>query len=99
MMSFFYRFRSQSDQPQGSLGICCRSQGYRPFPYPGLIVRVSSVLSNTDLPSRSVKEQGSCGVKAQLATVEERLVLKIIGAITAVDRQALDERLRAWLQI
>lgn len=66
------------------------------------LVPVSSVLSNTDLLLGEWQGAGlnvPSGVKAQLATVEERLVLKIIGAITAVDRQALDERLRAWLQI
>ena len=37
------------------------------------------------------------GVKAQLANVEERLLVKIIGSLTAVDRQSLDEKLRTWL--
>src|SRR2546425_4437481 len=32
------------------------------------------------------------GVKAQLANVEERLLVKIIGSLTAVDRQSLDEK-------
>src|SRR5437667_8685407 len=39
------------------------------------------------------------GVKAQLANVEERLLVKIIGSLTAVDRQSLDEKLRTWLQL
>ena len=66
------------------------------------LVPVSSVLSNTDLLLQEWQGAGlnaPSGVKAQLATVEERLVLKIIGAITAADRQALDGKLRAWLQI
>lgn len=37
--------------------------------------------------------------KAQLSTVEERLVVKIIGAVAAADRQVLDQKLRAWLQL
>jgi len=39
------------------------------------------------------------GVKAQVSTVEERLVVKIVGTLTAADRQTLDERLRNWLQL
>ena len=66
------------------------------------LVPVSSVLFNTDFHLKEWQGAGlnaPSGVKAQLATVEERLVLKIIGAITAVDRQTLDERLRIWLQL
>lgn len=66
------------------------------------LVPVSSVLSNTDLLLQEWQGAGlnvPSGLKAQLATVEERLVLKIVGAITAADRRALDERLRTWLQI
>ena len=66
------------------------------------LVPVSSFLSNTDFPLHEWQGAGlnaPSGVKAQLATVEEGLVLKIIGAVTAGDRQTLDERLRAWLQL
>ena len=66
------------------------------------LVPVSSVLSSTDFPLQEWQGAGlnaPSGVKAQLATVEERLVLKIIVAVTAVDRETLDERLRAWLQL
>lgn len=41
----------------------------------------------------------ACGVKAQLATVEEKMVVKIIGTLAAVDRQVMDERLRNWLKL
>ena len=61
------------------------------------LVPVSSILFNTDFQAAGLNAPS--GVKAQLATVEERLVLKIIGAITAVDRQVLDEKLRIWLQL
>ena len=66
------------------------------------LVPVSSVLFNTDFPLKEWQGAGlnvPSGVKAQLATVEERLVLKIIGAVTAADRQTLDERLRTWLEL
>ena len=36
-------------------------------------------------------------VKAQLATVESSLVLKIIGSLTHRDRVVLDSHLRRWL--
>jgi hypothetical protein len=39
------------------------------------------------------------GVKTQIATVEEKLVVKIVGVLTAADRQLLDARLRTWLQL
>lgn len=66
------------------------------------LVPISSVLSNTDFPLQEWQKAGlnvPSGVKAQLATVEESLVLKIVGAITAGDRQTLNDKLRSWLQI
>ena len=66
------------------------------------VVPVSSVLSNTDFLLQDWQAAGlnvSSGVKAQLATVEERLVVKNIGSVSAGDRQSLDERLRTWLQL
>ncbi len=56
------------------------------------LVPVSSVLLNTDFPLKEWQGAGlnaPSGVKAQLATVEERLVLKIIGSLTTVDRQEI----------
>jgi mRNA interferase MazF len=66
------------------------------------LVPVSSVLSNTDFLLQEWQGAGlnvPSGVKAQLATIEERLVVKIIGTVTAIDRQSLDEGLRTWLQL
>ena len=66
------------------------------------VVPVSSVLSNTDFLLQEWQGAGlnvPSGVKAQLATVEERLLVKIIGSVAAVDRQSLDEKLRTWLQL
>ena len=40
-----------------------------------------------------------CGVKAQLATVEESLVVKVVGQIAPDDIRVLDERLRNWLKL
>ena len=66
------------------------------------LVPVSSVLPNTDFPVKEWRAAGlnvPCGVKAQVSTVEESLVVKTIGAITAADRLTLDGRLRKWLQV
>jgi len=63
---------------------------------------ISSQLSNTDFALEEWRAAGlnvPCGVKAQLATVEERLVVKTVGVLAAVDRQLLDDRLRTWLQL
>jgi mRNA interferase MazF len=63
---------------------------------------ISSQLANTDFPLKEWRAAGlnvPCGVKAQLATVEERLVVKVVGKLTAGDSQLMDERLRIWLQL
>lgn len=39
------------------------------------------------------------GIKAQLATVECALVLKIIGQLSAADSTTLDTHLRRWLRL
>ncbi len=66
------------------------------------LVPISSVISNTDFQFREWRAAGlnvACGVKAQLATVEERLVVKTVGKLAAIDRQTLDGRLRTWLRL
>lgn len=66
------------------------------------LVPISSVLANTDFPLKEWRTAGlnvSSGVKAQLATVEERLVVKIVGVLATGDQQLQDQRLRAWLRL
>jgi mRNA interferase MazF len=66
------------------------------------LVPISSVLANTDFPLIEWRTAGlnvPCGVKAQLATVEEKLVVKIIGRLSSTDSQLLNERLRTWLKL
>jgi mRNA interferase MazF len=67
-----------------------------------LLVPISSVLSNTDFPLKDWQGAGlnvPCGVKGQIATVEESLVIKVVGAVAKSDQQMLNSRLRAWLQL
>ena len=66
------------------------------------LVPISSRLHNTDFALREWQAAGLnvlCGVKAQIATVEEALVIKTVGVLSAVDRDLLNERLRTWLQL
>jgi len=64
------------------------------------IIPISSQLVNIDFPLQDWQAAGlnvPCGVKAQLDTVAEGLVLKSVGRLSAVDQEALDQRLREWL--
>lgn len=66
------------------------------------LVPISSVLANTDFPLTGWREAGlnvPSGVKAQLATVESRLVVKVVGQLDARDVQTLDARLHDWLHL
>jgi len=66
------------------------------------IVPISSQLENTHYSLQDWKLAGlnvECGVKAQLATVEERLVLKSVGRLSSRDQAALDRCLRRWLNL
>jgi hypothetical protein len=60
------------------------------------------VIPNTDFPLNDWQAAGlnvRCGVKVRIATLEERLVVKVVGALSGNDRQLLDERLRTSLQL
>lgn len=64
------------------------------------LVPISSQLRNVDLALADWREAGlnvACGIKAQLATVEQRLVVKSVGKLSARDAAALEARLRKWL--
>jgi mRNA interferase MazF len=61
------------------------------------LVPISSVLANTDFILQEWRASGlnvPSGVKAQLATVEDRLVVKVAGRLTPKDTNMLDEHLR-----
>jgi len=64
------------------------------------VVPISSQLRNVDLRLRDWRVAGlnvPCGIKSQIATIEERLVLKSVGVLSPTDAAALQTRLRSWL--
>ncbi len=66
------------------------------------LVPVSSQMQNVAFPLQDWRGAGlnvPCGVKPQIATVEERLVVKTVGRIGALDEQVLNEHLRRWLHL
>ena len=66
------------------------------------VVPISSVLANVDLVFQDWAASGlnvPCGLKSQLATIEQRLVVKTVGRLSAGDSAALDTCLRAWLRL
>lgn len=66
------------------------------------LVPISSQLSNADLRLRDWGEAGlnvACGFKTQIATVEQTLVLKVVGQLSGSDSGALEGRLRSWLSL
>lgn len=72
--------------------------------WPGdlFVVPVTSQLGNADVILTCWAEAGlnvSSGIKGQICTVEDRLVRKVVGRIHPDDREQLDDRLRAWLQL
>ena len=66
------------------------------------VVPISSQLANTDWHLQGWSAAGlnvPCGVKAQVATVEEQRVIKIVGKLQLRDIEMLNARLRTWLQL
>lgn len=72
--------------------------------YPGdlFVVPLTSQLASAEFALADWQSSGlnvPSGVKAQLATVESSLVLKIVGRLSARDRTTLDGHLRQWLRL
>jgi mRNA interferase MazF len=68
------------------------------------LVPISSVIANTDFPLNEWRAAGlglnvPSGIKAQIATVDEKLVVKIVGRLTDNDTKVLNVRLRKWLKL
>jgi mRNA interferase MazF len=66
------------------------------------VVPISSQIRNVDIVLQDWQAAGlnvPCGVKSQIATIEDRLIVKAVGTLSQSDRNALDARLHQWLQI
>ena len=66
------------------------------------VVPITCQLANADFTLASWRAAGlnvPSGVKAQLCTVEDVLVRKIIGWLATVDVASLDQHLRGWLRL
>jgi mRNA interferase MazF len=66
------------------------------------VVPISSQLENTELPLKDWKLSGlnvACGVKAQIATIDARIIVKKVGKLSLQDKNALDAVLRDWLRL
>lgn len=76
--------------------------GHSSHPGDLFVVPISSVLQNVDLLLKDWRTSGlnvPCGMKSQIATVEDRLVVKSVGLLSTQDSGALEKRLRTWLQL
>src|SRR3954452_960607 len=66
------------------------------------VAPISSQVQNTAIPLVEWKAAGlnvPCGIKSQLATIEERLVAKSVGKLSPSDQTKLDQALRRWLTL
>jgi mRNA interferase MazF len=76
--------------------------GFGGFPGDLFVVPLTSQLANADFILADWQAAGlnvPSGVKAQLATVESTLVLKIIGRLSSGDSSTLNTHLRRWLRL
>ena len=74
--------------------------GHSSHPRDLCVVPISSQLENVDLRLRDWRAASlnvPCGIKSQIATIEDRLVLKSVGLLSSADAAELQNRLRAWL--
>lgn len=66
------------------------------------VVPISSQLENTDWVLEEWSAAGlnvRCGVKAQVATVEEKRIIKIVGSLKSRDIETLNKHLRRWIEL
>ncbi|MGD1032402.1 MAG: type II toxin-antitoxin system PemK/MazF family toxin [Opitutaceae bacterium] len=74
------------------------------FPQHGdvVLVPITSQVHNTDVPLADWKAAGlnvPCGIKAQIATLEQSMIVRRLGQLSDQDKAAFDERLTAWFQL
>jgi mRNA interferase MazF len=66
------------------------------------LVPISSQLHQTTAALRDWRTAGlnvPCGIKPQIATVEERLIVKKVGSLSPFDQQSVTVCLRRWLDL
>ena len=66
------------------------------------VAPISSQLPNVAVVLQDWRAAGlnvPCGIKSQLATIEDRLVVKSVGELSARDQTGLDRALRGWLKL
>ncbi len=76
--------------------------GHSSHPGDLFVVPISSVLQNVDLALQGWRAAGlnvPCGMKSQIATIEDKLVVKSVGLLSTQDSVGLEKRLRTWLQL
>lgn len=76
--------------------------GHGGFPGDLFVVPVTSKLENVDFMLAGWEVAGlnvPSGVKSQIATVEDRLVRKVVGRLGQTDADTLGRSLREWLQL
>jgi mRNA interferase MazF len=76
--------------------------GFGSFPSDLFVVPITSQLAHVAFTLADWRQAGlnvPSGVKAQLATVESTLALKIVGQRSAADTSTLERHLRQWLSL
>jgi mRNA interferase MazF len=74
--------------------------GHSSFAGDLFVVPISSQLQNVDMALLDWRAAGlnvPCGIKSQLATMEDSLVVKSIGVLSPRDRDSCKNLLRRWL--
>jgi mRNA interferase MazF len=76
--------------------------GHSAHPGDLFVAPISSQLQNVTVPLRDWRMAGlnvPCGIKSQLATIEDRLGVKSVGRLSVRDQTDLDQALRGWLKL
>jgi hypothetical protein len=76
--------------------------GHSSHPGDLFVVPISSVLQNVDLVLQGWRAAGlnvPCGMKSQIAMIEDKLVVKSVGLLFTQDSVGLEKRLRTRLQL
>ena len=78
------------------------SRKVRPAVVIGHVAPITSQLQNAAVPLQDWSAAGlnvPCGIKSQIATIEDRLVVKVIGKLSLHDQAVIDSSLRGWLKL